>query len=170
MHLHHRIERSASILPKITASRRMSEGFQFQTGARMGASAAVCGTPPRLYVSGGEVFNKSDSVPDGMQFDVIGSLQSIDIAKLNDPKHPMSQQWLDHPDMLYPRRDHTLSCYQDQLFAVGKNLESQGCIVCILRSMVLLFFLFVFLYSKHSNQICVLISNRVTPKTHMSYN
>ena len=87
----------------------------------MGASAAVCGTPPRLYVSGGEVFNKSDSVPDGMQFDVIGSLQSIDITKLNDPKHPMSQQWLDHPDMLYPRRDHTLSCYQDQLFAVGKH-------------------------------------------------
>lgn len=44
---------SATLLPKITPSRRMTEGFQFQTGARMGSSAAICGTPPRLYVSGG---------------------------------------------------------------------------------------------------------------------
>eukprot|EP00729_Bicosta_minor_P014259 gene14259-17868_t len=107
---------SATLLPKITPSRRMTEGFQFQTGARMGSSAAICGTPPRLYVSGGEVFNKSDSVPYGMKFDIIGSLQSIDIARLG---HQPVPQWLDHPDMLYPRRDHTLSCYQDKLFAVG---------------------------------------------------
>lgn len=52
----------------------------------------------------------------GMKFDIIGSLQSIDIARLG---HQPVPQWLDHPDMLYPRRDHTLSCYQDKLFAVG---------------------------------------------------
>lgn len=62
---------SATLLPKITPSRRMTEGFQFQTGARMGSSAAICGTPPRLYVSGGEVFNKSDSVPYGTRVESI---------------------------------------------------------------------------------------------------
>ena len=53
---------------------RMSQGYPFQTGARMGSSAAVCGTPPRLYVAGGEVYNASTSAPDGEQFQVIASL------------------------------------------------------------------------------------------------
>ena len=91
------------------------------TGARMGSAAAVCGTPPRLYVAGGTYFNGSLS---GQSLQAIPSVQSIDVL-LQNYKPGIKPQWKDHASLQNARRDFGLACFENTLYAVGGRVHPE---------------------------------------------